>query len=64
MVIYGTFLVKKRPFKWHLNKIGKTQQLKSQKQGQRWISCLKEPTCYQKCQLVKSAQKNKKNATV
>ena len=33
------------------------QRPKSQKQGQRWISCLKEPTICQNCQLVKFAQK-------
>ena len=34
----------------------KIQQLKSQKMGQRWISCLKEPTFCQKSQLVKLAK--------
>ena len=33
---------------------------KSQKQEQRWVSCLKDPTFYQKCQLVKLAQKSRK----
>ena len=39
----------------------KIQLLKSQEQGQRWISCLKEPTFSQKSQLVKLTQKLRKS---
>ena len=38
----------------------KIQQLKSQKHGQRWISCLKESTFWQKSKLVKLAEKLEK----
>ena len=44
-----------------MNKTVKIQQPKSQKQGQRWISCLKEPTFCQKSQLVKLAKKLRKS---
>ena len=37
---------------------------KSQKQGLRWISCLKEPTFSQKSQLIKLTQKIKKKPTI
>ena len=39
----------------------KIQQSKSQKQGQRWMSCLKESTFCQKNQLVKLAKKLRKS---
>ena len=38
-----------------------TTAKKSQKQGQRWISCLKEPTLCQKSQLVKLTKKLRKS---
>ena len=44
-----------------MKKIVKMQQPESQKpEGQRWISCLKEPAFYLKSQLVKLAQKLRK----
>ena len=43
-----------------MKKSQKKKAKKSQKQGQRWIPCLKEPKFYHKRQLVKLAQKLKK----